>query len=215
MRVSLFFTTLITLSTVLSPATAAGTKAKRCAVRGGSRSSSPSLSTPTASSSSSSSNSGSSSESGSNVSPSDSSSGLSSKAPKVVQSAWFAGYHDDSSTGHSYDVDQINWSKYTHMTYAFAVTTSDPTAISISSEDEQVIPQFVSAAHANNVTVSISVGGWTGSQFFSTAVSSPENRSKFVTTLAQFAQKWNFDGLDFECVSFTFVFIYFSETNFT
>lgn len=84
------------------------------------------------------------------------------------------------------------------MTYAFAVTTSDPTAISITSQDEQVIPQFVSAAHANNVTVSISVGGWTGSRFFSTVVSSSESRTQFVSTLSQFVQQWGFDGIDFD-----------------
>lgn len=79
-----------------------------------------------------------------------------------------------------------------------STTTSDVTQLAITSQDEQVIPQIVQAAHAHNVTVSISVGGWTGSRFFSTAVATPQNRTKFINTLANFVEKWDFDGLDFE-----------------
>lgn len=44
----------------------------------------------------------------------------------------------------------------------------------------------------------ISVGGWTGSRFFSSAVASPENRTAFTKTLVDFANKFELDGLDFE-----------------
>jgi chitinase len=61
-----------------------------------------------------------------------------------------------------------------------------------------IIPEFVSAAHQNNATVSISVGGWTGSRFFSTAVATAQDRTAFVQTLSNFVNKYNFDGIDFE-----------------
>lgn len=84
------------------------------------------------------------------------------------------------------------------MTYAFAVTTPDVNTLLITSDDEQIIPEFVAAAHAHNVSASISVGGWTGSRFFSTAVATASNRSAFVNTLSKFATKYNFDGIDFD-----------------
>lgn len=147
MHVSFFIMTLITLSTILSPATAVT---------------------------------------------------FSSKAPNVLRSAWFTSYHDDSSAGYSFNVDQINWSKYTHMNYAFVIPTSNPSALTASPQDVHILPQLVNAAHANNVTVSVSLGGWGGSQHFSTIVSSPESRSKFVSALATFTQAWKLDGIDFD-----------------
>jgi len=44
---------------------------------------------------------------------------------------------------------------------------------------------------------SISIGGWTGSTHFSTAVT-PANRSTFVKAVLDLASKYNFDGVDFE-----------------
>jgi len=84
------------------------------------------------------------------------------------------------------------------MTYAFAITTPDVHTLGITPQDEQVIPELVAAAHSNHVTVSISVGGWTGSQYFSTAVATPQSRTAFVKTLTNFVQKFKFDGIDFD-----------------
>jgi len=84
------------------------------------------------------------------------------------------------------------------MTYAFATTTPDVNTLAITDQDKQIIPQFVSAAHSHNVTVSISVGGWTGSRWFSTAVGSAKNRTAFVKTLSNFVNTYKFDGIDFD-----------------
>lgn len=46
----------------------------------------------------------------------------------------------------------------------------------------------------------LSVGGWTGSRFFSSSVATPENRTAFATALIDFADNNSLDGLDFECV---------------
>jgi chitinase len=79
-----------------------------------------------------------------------------------------------------------------------SATTPDVNSLAITSDDETVIPQFVSAAHSNGVSASISVGGWSGSQFFSTAAATAQNRTAFVKTLSDFVAKWGFDGIDFE-----------------
>ncbi|KAF8510380.1 glycoside hydrolase family 18 protein [Gautieria morchelliformis] len=114
--------------------------------------------------------------------------------PAFVASTWFAGWHANSG----FAVSDISWNKYTHITYAFATTTPDVNTLAITSEDETVIPEFVSAAHRNRVSASISVGGWTGSRFFSTAVATAQNRTAFVKTLSNFVSQYGFDGIDFD-----------------
>jgi len=44
----------------------------------------------------------------------------------------------------------------------------------------------------------LSLGGWTGSRYFSTAVGSPENRTTFVKAVVDIADKYGLDGIDFE-----------------
>ncbi|KAF8508013.1 chitinase [Hysterangium stoloniferum] len=114
--------------------------------------------------------------------------------PKFVATSWFAGWH--VNTG--FPVSDISWDKYTHLSYSFATTTPDVNALAISADDETTIPAFVAAAHENNVSVSIAVGGWTGSRFMSTAVGSAQNRTAFVKTLSDFVSKYKFDGIDFD-----------------
>ena len=46
----------------------------------------------------------------------------------------------------------------------------------------------------------VTVGGWTGSQYFSTAVGSAENRTAFVKTMTNLVEQYDLDGVDFECV---------------
>lgn len=49
-----------------------------------------------------------------------------------------------------------------------------------------------------NVTALMSVGGWTGSRFFSSNVGSAENRTNFVKVLTDLVAQYDLDGLDFE-----------------
>lgn len=86
----------------------------------------------------------------------------------------------------------------TNDSHASRTTTPDVNALSITSSDETIIPQMVSAAHSHGASASISVGGWGGSRYFSTAVATAENRTMFVKTLSDFVAKWQFDGIDFE-----------------
>jgi chitinase len=44
---------------------------------------------------------------------------------------------------------------------------------------------------------SITVGGWTGSTFFSSAVT-PQNRTMFVQAVIDVVNQYGFDGVDFE-----------------
>jgi len=44
----------------------------------------------------------------------------------------------------------------------------------------------------------LSIGGWTGSLYFSTAVGSPDNRTAFVKAVVGLSNKYGLDGIDFE-----------------
>lgn len=44
----------------------------------------------------------------------------------------------------------------------------------------------------------VSIGGWTGSRFFSSAVATPENRTAFVGAVTSLVKTYKLDGIDFE-----------------
>jgi len=46
----------------------------------------------------------------------------------------------------------------------------------------------------------VSIGGWTGSRFFSTAVGSEANRTKFVGAIKDLVDRHNLGGVDLEYV---------------
>lgn len=114
----------------------------------------------------------------------------------TVATTYFAGYHAKRK-GVTFTVDQMPWSKYTDVKYAFAETNADG-SLNLTLSAPEVLPDFVKAAHANNVKAIVAIGGWTGSMHFSTNVGSPENRTAFVKTCLDLVSKYNLDGLDFD-----------------
>ncbi|KAJ7241937.1 chitinase [Mycena haematopus] len=113
-----------------------------------------------------------------------------------IAAAWYAGWHADASP--AFPVSAVSWGKYTHLVYAFAETTPDVRAITLQGSEPAVLPKFVKAAHANNVKASVSIGGWSGSIYWSSNVASARNRTLFVKTVVDFAKKYDLDGLDFD-----------------
>jgi chitinase len=61
----------------------------------------------------------------------------------------------------------------------------------------------VQIAHAHNVKALASIGGWAGSTNWSSNVATAESRQRFVQTVTEFAQTYNLDGIDMECVLFS------------
>ncbi|PPQ82606.1 hypothetical protein CVT25_007120 [Psilocybe cyanescens] len=112
----------------------------------------------------------------------------------TVIAAWYPGW-----LASTYPPDKLSWSKYNIMTFSFAsVPTSDPANLSIDSKTETVLPEFVSQAKKYDVKAVLSIGGWAGSQHFSTIMSTPENRTTFVKTVLDTVSKYNLDGIDFD-----------------
>ncbi|KAJ3515107.1 hypothetical protein NMY22_g14535 [Coprinellus aureogranulatus] len=116
------------------------------------------------------------------------------RIPGKVAAAWFAGWHATNG----FPLSKVPWSKYTHLTYAFAETTPDVRVLSLEGSEPAVLPEFVREARKHNVKPLISVGGWTGSRFFSTAVATPTNRTAFVKTIVDFVAKYQLEGVDFD-----------------
>ncbi|KAG6806529.1 hypothetical protein H0H92_010923 [Tricholoma furcatifolium] len=69
--------------------------------------------------------------------------------------------------------------------------------ISLASSSPSTIPQFVSLAEKNGVNALISVGGWSGSEYFSNLVA-PAKRAQLVMVCKDLVTKYNLDGLDFD-----------------
>ncbi|PPQ70436.1 hypothetical protein CVT26_013930 [Gymnopilus dilepis] len=128
-----------------------------------------------------------------------------------VAAAWYAGWHATAG----FPLSKVSWSKYTHLTYSFAETTSSVRSLDLSGSDPTLLPQFVAEAHKHvrapdisvknailtpgqGVKALVSIGGWTGSRFYSSDVGSAANRTAFVQTVINFVEKYDLDGLDFD-----------------
>ncbi|KAF8634839.1 hypothetical protein AX17_004089 [Amanita inopinata Kibby_2008] len=114
-----------------------------------------------------------------------------SSSEDVVATAWLPGW----LTG--FNLDSIPWNRYTHLTFSFAVTTDGPEMISLDKVDTNLLTQFVSRAQHEGVLAFVSIGGWTGSRHFSTAVQ-PANQDAFVNAVVKMANQYHLDGVDFD-----------------
>lgn len=109
----------------------------------------------------------------------------------VVASGWYPGWTTDLLP-----VAEIPWSQYSQLTYAFALTKDDGTFDLDGKED--TLREFSKTAKAHDVDPFVSLGGYTGSRFFSTAVATPENRTAFVKEIVKLATDYELAGIDFD-----------------
>ncbi|GAA6047566.1 hypothetical protein JCM3770_005811 [Rhodotorula araucariae] len=120
-----------------------------------------------------------------------------------AQAAWgkgFTGAKVVSAYFPSYQMSpaDVPYSKYTHLDYFVFTTTPSASTISQAGIDDSLIRDFVARAHAAGVTVSYTVGGWTGSQYFSRHVATAQGRTTFARTLVAVMQQYGFDGIDID-----------------
>lgn len=93
-------------------------------------------------------------------------------------------------------VSNVQFSKLTHVNYAFLIPNSDGGYQPI--EDPAKLQSLVSAAHANGVKVLVSVGGGGGGDGFHGIVASSANRINFANKMLAFANQYNLDGIDID-----------------
>ncbi|KAG0228829.1 hypothetical protein BGW42_001909 [Actinomortierella wolfii] len=111
-------------------------------------------------------------------------------------------------------VASLDMTKVTHINYGFGVLTTktaDPTEITFDRYyDGNPMRELVKRGNASGVKILMSIGGWTGSQTFSTVAADAALRKKFINnalvfvrknTLPEYAEKpdgWDMHGIDLD-----------------
>jgi GH18 family chitinase len=90
--------------------------------------------------------------------------------------------------------DTIPYHQLTHINYAFLLPNDDGTFQPL--VNGWKLKQIVSDAHAANVQVLISVGGWGWETQFETMAADPATRAAFVANLSAMVAEYNLDGAD-------------------
>lgn len=96
-------------------------------------------------------------------------------------------------------VSKIQFSKYTHIQYSFAlmINGSTPTWTDPDITKTQ-LPSLVSAAKKTKTKVLISIGGWTASISFSSMASTAASRKEFIQWNIAQIKKYKTDGVDID-----------------
>ena len=95
-------------------------------------------------------------------------------------------------------VTSIQYSKLTHINYAFALPNANGTLQPI--ENTSKLSQLVSLGHQNNVKVSLAIGGWNdgNDSGFESLAASAGTRTTFVNSVMSVVSQYNLDGIDID-----------------
>ncbi|KAG8956634.1 hypothetical protein FRC04_000112 [Tulasnella sp. 424] len=119
----------------------------------------------------------------------------SSKSSATSGSPFVAAYFPDWTT---MTPEKIDWDRFDWIDFAFAVPNSKFVPAFTGDNSEDLLKRLVTAAHNAGKKVKLSVGGWTGSKYFSPAVSTSSNRQTFANNILAVYQKFNVDGIDID-----------------
>ncbi|KAI8342256.1 glycoside hydrolase superfamily [Chlamydoabsidia padenii] len=91
--------------------------------------------------------------------------------------------------------EKIAWNMLDHVIYAFAVPDRNG---QLGQFDGDQLQRIVNEAHAHRKGCSLSVGGWTGSVYFSSLIRTPASRNLFANNLLILVNKYKLDGLNID-----------------
>jgi len=91
--------------------------------------------------------------------------------------------------------EAIPFDKVTHVNYAFSIVTPEFKPVF---ETDPLLKRLVKSAHANNVKVLMSIGGWTGSQYFSPLAATWGGRKTFIDGAIDIIRLNGIDGIDID-----------------
>ncbi|MBY8871407.1 ricin-type beta-trefoil lectin domain protein [Micromonospora sp. PLK6-60] len=96
------------------------------------------------------------------------------------------------------NVNSVPYGKLTHINYAFVLPNSNGTLRAV--ENPSKLSSLVSLGHANNVKVSIAIGGWNDGDdsAFEALAANSTARGAFVTNVVNFVNQYNLDGVDMD-----------------
>ena len=108
-----------------------------------------------------------------------------------------AGYYPDWSAW-TLPPESVDWSKFDVVDFAFALPTADGRLEFTQSDSSDLLMRLAAGAHKNGKRVKLSIGGWTGSKYFSTLVADPAKRTNFVNNCVQAYWSYGLDGIDLD-----------------
>ncbi|KAJ2700314.1 hypothetical protein FB645_005039 [Coemansia sp. IMI 203386] len=93
------------------------------------------------------------------------------------------------------DMPKINFNKYTHVNFAFAIPKSDGSFVY---DNQGAMPGVIRNLHASGTKAIVSIGGWTGSKLFSPILKNPVSRTNLLNNIVAYLKKYNLDGVDID-----------------
>ncbi|MFI7606337.1 glycosyl hydrolase family 18 protein [Micromonospora sp. NPDC049366] len=95
-------------------------------------------------------------------------------------------------------VNSVQYNKLTHINYAFVLPNSNGTLRAV--ENPSKLSSLVSLGHANNVKVSIAIGGWNDGDdsAFEALAANSGSRTTFVNSVVSFVNQYGLDGVDMD-----------------
>ncbi|KAI0052983.1 glycoside hydrolase family 18 protein [Auriscalpium vulgare] len=95
--------------------------------------------------------------------------------------------------------ERIDFARFDWIDFAFAVPNANfGLGWDGSDTAPDLLRRLVTAAHRLGKKVKLSVGGWTGSKYFSQAVANDQNRHTFVTNIVALYNQFGIDGIDID-----------------
>ena len=94
--------------------------------------------------------------------------------------------------------EAVDWSKYDVMEFAFALPTQDGGLQFTQDDSSDLLHRLVASGHAAGKRVKLSIGGWTGSAYFSTLCADDGLRATFVQSIVKAYHAYNIDGIDID-----------------
>ncbi|KAI0650353.1 glycoside hydrolase [Trametes meyenii] len=101
--------------------------------------------------------------------------------------------------GDAFPPEKIDFSRFDWIDFAFAVPDAQFNLTWDGSDDApELLRRLVSRAHAAGKKVKLSVGGWTGSRYFSAAAASAEGRATLANNIHALYSQFGLDGIDLD-----------------
>ncbi|ORX40551.1 glycoside hydrolase superfamily [Kockovaella imperatae] len=107
------------------------------------------------------------------------------------------GYYPDWSAWYLAPED-VDFTKFDVIDFAFALPTADNGLQFTQDTSSDSLRRLVTTAHAAGKKVKLSIGGWTGSQYFSTIVSQSWSTTAFVNNILEAYHEYDLDGIDID-----------------
>ncbi|KIR53514.1 chitinase [Cryptococcus gattii Ru294] len=121
----------------------------------------------------------------------------SSFATSTLASTLMLGYYPDWSA-YYLPPESVDWDRFDILDFAFAIPNSDGSLYFTDDSSTDSLQRLVSTGHAAGKRVKLSIGGWTGSAYFSTIVADNSLRATFVSNIYDMYEQYNLDGIDID-----------------